>query len=91
MIDPNKTTIRPAHEWIENYGPVLWHHIGEFGELCEAPIVAYGDWDFNGNQPWAGYYSYWSPLPEMPRFPLRSLMIAPPGRLICDQENSHVS
>lgn len=78
--------LHPAEEWHEDYGPVLWHHIDEWGGLSEAPIVASGDDDLDDQQPWRGYYSHWSRLPVMPQFPLRSLMIAPPGALLCDAE-----
>lgn len=71
-------------DWHEDDGPVLWHRIDEWGGLCEAPVVARGDQELDDMQPWPLYYSYWSRLPAMPRFPLRSLMIAPPGALICD-------
>lgn len=59
-----------------------WTNTAEF---CEAPIVSYGGEELDGHQPWDGYYTHWSKLPPMPRFPLRSLMIAPPGTLICDE------
>jgi hypothetical protein len=78
-------------DWYEDLGPVLWHHLDEWGGLCEAPIVAYGGEDLDDKQPWDGYYSHWSPLPELPQFPVRAAMIAPPGRLICDVENADVS
>lgn len=81
--------LRPADEWHEDYGDVLWHHIGEWGNICEAPIVSCGGEELDGKQPWEGYYSYWSRLPPMPNWPLRSLMIAPPGMLICDWEEAN--
>ena len=81
---------RPDEEWHEDYGPVLWHHLDEWGGICEAPIVACGGWDLDVNQPWPGYYTHWSPLPIFPQYPVRAVKIAPPAFLICDGENAHV-
>lgn len=78
--------IYPESEWYEEDGEVLWHHIDAHGGLCEAPIVCHG-FALDGRQPWPGYYTHWSRLPTLPRFPLRSLMIAPPGALICDWDS----
>lgn len=80
---------RVLHErgdWHEDFGSVLWHHLDEYGGICEAPIVSRGDDELDGHQPWDNYYAYWSHLPQMPEFPLRSAMIAPDHHrlLICD-------
>jgi hypothetical protein len=83
MID-DVMTVYPADEWHEDHGPVLWHHIGEWGDLCEAPIVATCLEHLEEQQPWPGYYSHWSRLPRLPQFPIRQLEIAPPGMMICD-------
>ena len=76
----------PEEDWHEDHGAVLWHHLDEYGGICEAPIVAYGGDDLETNQPWPGYYTHWSPLPALPKYPVRSVAIAPPGMLICDWE-----
>jgi hypothetical protein len=86
MMLADLLAIYPEDEWYEDLGSVLWHHIDEYGGICEAPIVSCGGDELDGCQPWTGYYTYWSILPPMPQFPLRSLMIAPPGALICDVE-----
>lgn len=78
-------TLHEADAWNEDHGPVLWHFLDEYGGLCEAPIVSCGGDELDGRQPWDGYYTHWSKLPPMPQYPLRSLMIAPPGTLICDE------
>ena len=79
-------TLHPLADWHEDIGPVLWHCLGEWGDVCEAPIVATGDDDLDSQQPWDGYYTHWSYLPEFPRFPVRAVAIAPPDFLLCDQE-----
>ena len=79
------STVYSEDAWREDEGPVLWHHIGEYGDLCEAPIVADG-FELDDKQPWPGYYSHWSRLPYLPQFPIRALKIAPPESLICDWE-----
>jgi hypothetical protein len=78
--------IFPEDDWSEEDGPVLWHHIGEWGDICEAPIVSCGGSELATHQPWDGYYTHWSKLPPMRRWPLWSLQIAPPGSLICDYD-----
>lgn len=78
------TVAYPRDEWHEDDGPVLWHILDEWGGLCEAPIVARGDEELEGMDPWPGYFTHWSRLPNMPRFPCRSAKIAPEGALICD-------
>ncbi len=81
----NLRELRSLEEWSpDDDGPALFHHIGEYGDICEAPIVAGGWEDLEDQQHWPGYYTHWSRLPRMPRFPLRSLKIAPPGSLACD-------
>lgn len=72
--------------WHEDFGPVLWHHLDEYGGICEAPIVSGGCEELDDKQPWDNYYAYWSHLPRLDRFPLRSAMIAPDHHwiLICD-------
>lgn len=78
-------TLRPRDEWHEDYGDVLWHTLDEWGGLCEAPVIARDmDEDLEDKEPWPGYYTHWSHLPRMPRFPLRSAKIAPDTILICD-------
>ena len=87
MTNKTPTTADAAHpedEWHEDHGPVLWHHLDEDGSICEAPIVACGGEELEDQQPWPGYYTHWSPLPLLPQCPVRSVMIAPPGVLICD-------
>lgn len=80
--------IHPEDEWHEDFGDVLWHHLGEYGDICEAPIVGRGGDELDGMQPWDGYYTHWSKLPPMPRWPLRQLMLAPPGMMICDAKDA---
>jgi hypothetical protein len=75
--------LRPAEDWHEDYGDVLWWHLDEYGAISEAPIVASG-LDVIDNEPWCSYYSHWSPLPAMPQYPVREMMLAPMGALLCD-------
>jgi hypothetical protein len=76
--------VRPAEDWHEDYGPVLWHHLDEYGGVCEAPIVASGDDDLEAQQPWEGYYTHWSRLPNLPQYPNRQARLAPEQAMICD-------
>jgi hypothetical protein len=58
--------LRPRAEWHEDYGDVLWHHLNQYQQVCEAPIVARDtDDDLEDKMPWAGYYTHWSPLPNV--------------------------
>jgi hypothetical protein len=81
------STLHPREAWHEDYGDVLWHHLDEYGGICEAPIVSRGDDELDGHQPWENYYAYWSHLPRMEGFPLRAAMLAPEHHkiLICDE------
>lgn len=80
---PPPDAVHPADEWHEDHGPVLWWHLDEWGAIAEPPIVCFGT-ELEYQEPWPGYYSHWSPLPVMPRHPVRELMLAPEGTLICD-------
>lgn len=54
-------TLRPASEWHEDYGTVLWHHL----PIQEPPHVGTpldSDWDYYDE----GYYTHWSPIPMNP-------------------------
>jgi transposase-like protein len=54
-------TLRPASEWHEDYGTVLWHHL----PIQEPPHVGTpldSDWDYYDE----GYYTHWSPMPMNP-------------------------
>lgn len=85
MSNPEATdAVRPADEWHEDHGPVLWWTLDEWGAIAEAPIVARGDEELDEAQPWPGYYTHWSPLPVMPQYPVREMKLAPHGTLICD-------
>lgn len=77
--------IYPMAEYSEKDGPVLWHHLNEYGQLCEAPIVASLN-ELDDLQPWDNYYSHWSPLPTLPEYPCWAARIAPDHHrlLICD-------
>lgn len=78
------TTLYPRDAWHDDEGPVLWHHLGEWGDICEAPMVATCMEHLEEQEPWDGYFTHWSRLPRLPRFPVRELMLAPQGMLICD-------
>jgi chromosome segregation ATPase len=55
-------TLRPASEWHEDYGTVLWHHL----PIQEPPHVGTpldSDWDHFDE----GYYTHWSPIPMNPQ------------------------
>lgn len=76
--------VHPADQWHEDYGPVLWHHLDEYGGVCEAPIVSCGYEELDDHQPWEGYYTHWSRLPNLPQYPNRQAMLAPEQAMICD-------
>ena len=83
------TAFIPKDLWHEHIGPVLWHHLGKWGEICEAPIVAVNIEDLEAQEPWDNYFTHWSRLPTVPQHPVRAMMLAPPGMLICDGINHH--
>jgi hypothetical protein len=61
-------TLRPASEWHEDYGTVLWHHL----PIQEPPHVGTpldSDWDDYDE----GYYTHWSPIPMNPELEWPSL------------------
>ena len=47
----------------EDHGPVLWHRLDKWNQVCEAPFVATSLDDLEDNEPWEGYYTHWSRLP----------------------------
>lgn len=58
-----KPKARPASEYHEDYGPVLWWHL----PVSEPPHVGTptgDDWPENGDE----YFTHWSPIP-LPAFP----------------------
>lgn len=74
---------RPRAAWHEDIGPVLWHHLDRYGRFCEAPIVA---GDPENVEFWAGYFTHWTLLPDLPEYGDRTLQVAPRGDLVCDLE-----
>lgn len=52
---------RPASEWHDDYGPVLWWYFDEDGHTHEAPWVGSPLCD-----DWPGYHTHWTPCPPEP-------------------------
>ena len=62
-------TLRPREEWHEDYGPVLWHHLDQYGRICEAPFVARDDGELEDAEAWPAYFTHWTPLPHVSHLP----------------------
>jgi len=63
---PPEALARPIEDWHEDLGPVLWWRF----PVTEAPWAGTPhDSDWPMDQPDEPYFTYWTPLPPVPRYP----------------------